>query len=36
MKPFKNKYRTIHKELDVPKKLLNNYKRKLINIVPYI
>lgn len=36
MKPFKKKWRTIHKDLDAPKKRLKDYKRKIINIVPFI
>lgn len=34
MKPFTKKWRTIHHELDIPKKRLNENKRKIINILP--
>lgn len=36
MKPFKRGWRTTHKELDLPIRRLNEYKRKVINIAPFI
>ena len=36
MKPFRRGWRTTHKELDLPIRRLNEYKRKIINIAPFI
>lgn len=36
MEPYRNHNRTTHKELDLPIRRLNEYKRKIINIAPFI
>ena len=36
MKPFKRGWRTTHQELDIPIRRLKEYKRKVINIAPFI
>ena len=36
MLPFKKGFRTEHKELDTPKNRLKEYKRKILNISPFI
>ena len=33
--PFRKNWRTAHKELEVPSIRLEEYKRKIINIVPF-
>ena len=36
MEPYRWGNRTSHKELDIPLRRLNEYKRKVINIAPFI
>ena len=34
--PYRRGWRTAHKELDIPARRLNEYKRKMLNIAPFI
>lgn len=34
--PYKKGWRTTHKQLDIPARRLNQYKRKILNIAPFI